>query len=217
MKFAVIFDMDGVLADVHEAIAAGHKKVFAAHGIKEFKSYFGLALPDKIPTWEKEFGIKLTEKEFKKAGKEEFEKIKHKLKAPPELTVFLEELKQREVPVAVATVSNKPRAQRILEAVGIQDYFDVIITRDDDIQNRKPAPDIYLKAAEKLGIPPEQCIAIEDSPVGAQAAKNAGMKVIGFSNKWRDSGELTPFCKLIVKSFSELSYTGVKNLLEASQ
>lgn len=214
MNFAVIFDMDGVLVDTHPSIVAGHKRVFASHGVTEFNSYFGTALPDKIPRWEKEHGIKLDVEDFRKIGREEWEKAKHTFKAPKELLVFLEDLKKHSVPIAVATVSPRPRTERTLEAIGIERYFEVMVTRDDGIKHRKPAPDIYLKAAEMVSMPPSQCVAIEDSPVGAQSAKNAGMVVIGFSNTYHDPNELKPFCKLVVNNFSELSYQVVKNLLE---
>ncbi len=216
MKFAVIFDMDGVLVDTHPSIVAGHKRVFASHGIKEFKSYFGMALPDKIPIWEKEHGIKLTQEEFRKVGREEWEKAKHTFKAPQALLRFLEDLKKHNIPIAVATVSERQRAERTIEAVGVQQYFETIIARDDKIIRLKPAPDIYLKAAEKLSLPPGQCIAIEDSPVGAESAHNAGMAVIGFSDKYHDPNELKPFCKIIIKSFSELSYEKIKKLISTS-
>ena len=212
-NFAVIFDMDGVLADTHSSIVAAHAVVLGKQGVKEFDSYLGLTLIEKIPMWEKQFGITLSFEDFRKAGKEEFDKIKHKLKASSELVRFLEELKQFSVPLAVATVSPRPRTERVLEAVGIQNYFDAVITRDDDIAHRKPSPDIYLKAAEKLSIPPTQCVAIEDSPIGARAAKAAGMKVIGFHHARHDKKELAKHCDLIVTSFSELSYAVVKDLL----
>jgi len=77
----------------------------------------------------------------------------------------------------VATTTRQPRANRKLAAAGLLPYFDAVIT-SGDVARPKPAPDIYLLAAQRLGQAPERCLALEDSPAGTRAALAAGMTVI---------------------------------------
>ncbi|MEN5427730.1 HAD family phosphatase [Stenotrophomonas pennii] len=95
----------------------------------------------------------------------------------PGILELLELLKERGVPRAVATSTRQPRASRKLAASGLLDYFDAVVT-SSDVQHPKPAPDIYLLAAQRLGIDPARCLALEDSPTGTRAALAAGMTVI---------------------------------------
>lgn len=90
---------------------------------------------------------------------------------------ILEELKRRGVPLAVATSSRRHHADSHLGTAGLLDLFETIITRDD-VENPKPHPEPYLRAAAALGVPPAECLAIEDSHTGVQAAHAAGMQTI---------------------------------------
>lgn len=92
----------------------------------------------------------------------------------PGLTPFLEFLRSRGVPTAIATSSEAPFAKFSLGRVGLLDAFQAIVT-GDQIERGKPAPDIYLQAAKQLGVEPDRCIALEDSEAGAVAASTAGM------------------------------------------
>lgn len=95
----------------------------------------------------------------------------------PGILELLELLNERGVPRAVATSTRQPRASRKLAASGLLDYFDAVVT-SSDVQHPKPAPDIYLLAAQRLGIDPARCLALEDSPTGTRAALAAGVTVI---------------------------------------
>src|SRR5690606_23182927 len=83
--------------------------------------------------------------------------------------------------LVLATMSHLPEAKKVTEAIGIYDKFDLILTRDD-VENGKPAPDIYNKAMEYFGLTSEQCLVIEDSPNGIKADQNAGMPVFAVTN-----------------------------------
>lgn len=86
-------------------------------------------------------------------------------------------LKQRGIPRAVGTSTRRPRALQKLELCGLLPHFDAVVTGSDVAQS-KPAPDIYLLAAQQLGVAPEQCIVLEDSAAGVRAALAAGMTPI---------------------------------------
>jgi HAD superfamily hydrolase (TIGR01509 family) len=78
---------------------------------------------------------------------------------------------------AVATASHRAAAMRALDALGIRASFDVIVTWED-VERRKPDPEVYEKAARDLGVEPRHCLAIEDSPPGVKAALAAGVAVV---------------------------------------
>ena len=81
------------------------------------------------------------------------------------------------VPLAVATGGTRLVAEKTIFEVGLSDLFDEVVT-SDDITAGKPAPDVYLEAARRLGMDPEKCLAVEDAPAGIMAAQSAGMKVV---------------------------------------
>lgn len=92
----------------------------------------------------------------------------------PGIVELLEWLAVRGIPRAVATSTRRPLAMRKLSAAGLLPYFDAVAT-SSDVAAPKPAPDVYLLAASKLGIAPARCLVLEDSPTGVRAALAAGM------------------------------------------
>ena len=90
---------------------------------------------------------------------------------------LLQDLKRGGIPMAVATSTPNPRATHMLRNSGMLQAFDVVVA-GDQVQRGKPLPDIYLRAAELLGVPPERCLALEDSENGVRSALAAGMTVI---------------------------------------
>ena len=95
----------------------------------------------------------------------------------PGILEILQLLHEHGVPRAVATSTRQPRASRKLAAAGLLPFFEVVVT-SSDVAHPKPAPDIYLLAAQKLGKDPARCLALEDSPAGTRAAVAAGMTAI---------------------------------------
>ena len=81
-------------------------------------------------------------------------------------------------PVALASNAERPNIDFVLDRAGLRPYFQVIVD-GSQVARPKPAPDVYLRAARELGVPPRHCIVFEDSPVGAVAARAAGMRVVG--------------------------------------
>jgi HAD superfamily hydrolase (TIGR01509 family) len=91
--------------------------------------------------------------------------------------------KQKNYPTGLATMSHRQQASKVLKLLDIDNYFNLIVTRDD-VENGKPDPEIYLVVSEQLSIPPPECLVIEDSPSGIQAALNAGMHCIAVTNNF---------------------------------
>lgn len=92
----------------------------------------------------------------------------------PGIVDLLDWLVARGIPRAVATSTRRPLAMRKLAAAGLLPYFDAVAT-SSDVAAQKPAPDVYLLAASKLGVAPARCLVLEDSPTGVRAALAAGM------------------------------------------
>lgn len=92
------------------------------------------------------------------------------------------------MPFAIATSSTADQAREKLAAAGLTDSFDIVVTRSD-VPLPKPAPDVYLLAARRLGLAPDRCLAFEDSDVGAVAARAAGMTVVQVPDMVPLSGE----------------------------
>jgi beta-phosphoglucomutase-like phosphatase (HAD superfamily) len=81
------------------------------------------------------------------------------------------------LPVAVVSGGHRPSVENSLTAAGLRSLFDIIVT-PEDVEQGKPAPDMYLLAAERLGVPPADCLVLEDGPPGVEAARRAGMRVV---------------------------------------
>jgi len=123
---------------------------------------------------------------------------------------LLEDLKSNGFLLAIGSSAPWANLDVVLERCNIRDYFDVCVT-GEDVRNSKPAPDTFLKAAEKLKLPPQRCVVIEDSVPGIQAGKAAGMAVVAITTtrKRRDIKD----ADMIVDSLTELRADVFINLL----
>jgi beta-phosphoglucomutase-like phosphatase (HAD superfamily) len=113
---------------------------------------------------------------------------------------LLYEVRKSGYPTGLSTMSHCEQARRVLAILGLTDEFDVVATRDD-VEHGKPDPEIDLLVARELGVKPEECLVIEDSPAGVQAALAAGMEVIAVTTeltrqKFRDT-DLLDRCRVV--------------------
>lgn len=183
-NIAIIFDMDGVIVDNHPFHMKAWLQFFADHGIpmneQEYKQQInGRPLADIIPKY---FGKHYTPEMSGQLGEEKeaaYREIYKDYIAPtPGLVDFLEILEEQNIPKAIATSAPPANVAFTLEYTGLKKYFPVI-TDDSMITQGKPHPEVYLKSAEQLHMPPHRCIVFEDAILGIQSGKNAGMKVVG--------------------------------------
>jgi HAD superfamily hydrolase (TIGR01509 family) len=178
---AVIFDMDGLLIDSERVILDCWRSVAAEQ-----------ALPLDDALWLSMVGMHdaaCTELLVRLLGPAKAERLNSDCKDRYDLLVekglplkdgavgLLQELSTRGVPLAIATSTRRERALLKLARCGIDHYFGALAT-SSDVAHPKPAPDIYLLAAKRLGVSPENCTALEDSEMGVRAAHAAGMTVI---------------------------------------
>jgi len=93
------------------------------------------------------------------------------------LMAFLDQARAMGIPMALATSAGQQNISLVLDGLGFRDYFAVVVGAED-IQNSKPHPEMFLTAARRLGILPQSCLVFEDSPVGIEAARRAGMRTV---------------------------------------
>ncbi|WP_149096374.1 HAD family hydrolase [Paenibacillus terrae] len=183
---AVIFDMDGVLVDSEPIYFEIERSSFAHFGAsmteKEHHTYVGVTLESM---WRQVLDRHQLTNTVEEALSYHRKNVMQTMVAHESLVAidglerWLDWLQDREIPVAVASSSPRELIDLIMEKTGLGRYFDIRIT-GEEVSQGKPAPDIFLYAAEQLGIAPAHCIVIEDSRNGVQAAKSAGM--LGFHN-----------------------------------
>ena len=105
----------------------------------------------------------------------------------PHNVALLRTLRREGLATAVATMSTRKEARYVLETLGLMELLATLLGRED-VQNPKPDPEIYLLAATRLNVPPEECLVIEDSPAGVQAGMSAGMDVVAVATPFTECG-----------------------------
>lgn len=179
---AVIFDCDGTLVNsmpLHfEAWCEALAKFGAANIFQEdvFYAMGGRPTKDIVVELNAEYGLKLDPEAVAYAKREAFLKKLDRVDVIEEIVEFARAL-QGKVPMAIATGGTHLVIEKTLQAAGIIELFDEVVTADE-VKVGKPAPDVYLKAAELLGVDPSRCLAFEDAPAGIMAAQCAGMEVV---------------------------------------
>lgn len=179
---AVIFDMDGVLLDSEPLHYEAVRVILAEQGVdfplEDYFRYLGTTLTS---TWDdlcERYPISMPFDQFE--ARYNSDVLADYLAGAPlirgarELVV---QLRDAGVPIAVASSSHRIWVDAALSGAGLREYFDQT-TAGDEVSMGKPSPEIYLKAAEKLGLDPSVCIAVEDAPAGVESARAAGMKVV---------------------------------------
>jgi HAD superfamily hydrolase (TIGR01509 family) len=122
--------------------------------------------------------------------------------AAPGVPELVDKLRGAGVPLAVASSAKRTWIEATLRSIGLPDAFQTLVA-GDDVSDGKPAPDIYLLAAERLGVPPARCLAIEDSPNGVLSATRAGMTVVGVRTPYTAHLRLEG-ARIVVDSLAEL-------------
>ncbi len=108
-------------------------------------------------------------------------------------------------PLAVASSSNRPLIDTVLEVAGLTQSFRATVS-SEEVARGKPAPDVYLEAARRLGVAPERCAAVEDSHSGIRSAKAAGMRVVAFPNaSYPPDAEALAQADAVIRSLDELT------------
>jgi len=179
----VIFDCDGVLVDSEPLSAIAHQRVFKKHGIDisidVFRRCIGMKQKDILVLLHSITGFMLPEANIPEIWVETKGLLAKQLRPTKDFPGFIRDLKLKR---CVASSSSIERIHYSLALTGLAQYFsEATVFSSSMVKNGKPAPDLFLHAAEKCGVPAARCLVIEDSEYGVQAATAAGMKVIGYT------------------------------------
>ena len=186
---AVIFDVDGVLVDTEPLHLEAANAVLAPFGVRlsEEENVQFLGMDD--PTFWREiitrFGLKADPREL------QTRRVDYVLRAIrdqgllplPGVPQVVTGMIMRGLLLAAASSSPRIVTETVIETLGLKRSFQAVLT-GDDVSRGKPDPEIFLAAAAALGVPPEACLVIEDSPAGIRAAREAGMFAVGVRTRW---------------------------------
>jgi HAD superfamily hydrolase (TIGR01509 family) len=217
---AVIYDLDGVIAETESLHLESWRGLLAQHGCEVSEAYYhkfiGIGDVTSIPIFNRELGLSL---DVQDAVDEKLrlylELIEQRGLTPlPGIVESWKSVREASLKMAVATSAPYHIAMPVLRAAmdgaGIRqkphDFFDAILTRDD-VTDMKPAPEVYLKAAEALNVDPTACVAIEDSVPGVQSALAAGMLCVAVPTRYTPV-ESVAAADIVAASVDELLQRG---------
>jgi beta-phosphoglucomutase-like phosphatase (HAD superfamily) len=207
--YAVIFDLDGVLADSEPWWNQIDAKLLAEYGVKYEGEYhrnvLGVSYRLAVDFYKKAFHISASVEELmRRRGEIATGFFANRVGLFPSAKMTLEQLGEMKLHLAVATSSVSVSACPFLDRTAIRSLFSVIVT-GDEVQRGKPHPDIYLHTARKIGIAPEACLVIEDALAGVAAAKAANMRVAAIPDtRFVEPREYEEEANYVLGSLSEI-------------
>jgi len=180
---AVVFDLDGTLVDSMPAhFEAWREALSKANAPKDilpedvFYAMGGRPTKDIVKELNGEHNLQMDPDVISMAKREAFLKNLDKVELIDDVVDFAKSLRGK-MPLAIATGGSRVVVEKTLQYLELSDLFDEVVTADD-VKCGKPAPDVFLEAASRIGVPAEKCLALEDAPAGMMAAQSAGMKVV---------------------------------------
>jgi len=187
---AVIFDIDGTIVDNMHLHAEAFAKFAERHGLppltredrarldgRRNSEIFPILFKREVPRDE------WLAYEHEKEGLYR-ELSKGRLAPLKGLPSLMDCLRESGIPMALATSAPKPNVEHTLAELGLADAFPVIV-RGDEVAHGKPAPDVFIEAARRLGVDPSHCLVFEDAPMGIEAAHAAGMRVVALTTSFQ--------------------------------
>ena len=211
---AVVFDLDGVLLrseEVWDAVRERYVREREGRYDEDVqRAMMGMSAPEWSRFLHEEAGVRDDPEEINS------EVVRRMLEAYgrelPLLPGAVEAVRRTAdaFPLALASSSNRKVFEEVLELAGLVDCFRATVS-SEEVPRGKPAPDVYLEAARRLGVDPERCTAVEDSHAGIRSAKSAGMRVVAIPNAaYPPDDEALELADAVVRSLDEL---GVEVLL----
>lgn len=179
---AILFDMDGTLMDSEPCWLRADLAMIASFGgfmtEEEHDGCIGMGAVTFLPYVQEKYGITASFDEMKEFQEKTYLEIaRAELKVFPEMVAFARWAIEKDIPIAIASGSTNMIIDDMTALTGIQELFPVRVS-SHEVENGKPAPDVFFEAAKRLSVKPENCLVIEDSPVGVLAAYQAGMHTV---------------------------------------
>lgn len=210
---AVLWDVDGTLIDSSEYHWLSWRDALAAENFpltrEQFASIFGRRNDEILREY---FGANFPAAEVARVGdaKETLYRAlvrERGITLLPGVRRWLDKLRDEGWRQAMASSAPRANLEAIIEALGIGDYFAGIVSAED-VTRGKPDPQVFLAAADKLGVAPDSCVVVEDAPAGVEAARRAGMRAVGVLTAHADLG-----ADIVVRTLEELSDNAFDELL----
>jgi HAD superfamily hydrolase (TIGR01509 family) len=193
MLQAVIFDHDGVMVDTEPLHSQAWVQILEQYGKTPqfFENgvvhHIGIPIDENWHMLKARYGITESADFLEEQRSVIYRQLLNRTQPMDGLMELLRRLRQarkdKGIRLAIASSSNREYIETVLENFGIADDFDAIVSRKD-VPLGKPAPDVYIRAAQLLNVQAESCIVLEDSETGVSAARAAGMKVIAIPNEY---------------------------------
>ncbi len=206
---AVIFDMDGTLIDTEKYYRIFWPKALAEFGYhmtdEQALSMRSLGRPFAPAQLKKWFGEDLDYYAVRQRRKDMMEECldREGIRRKPGALELVQRLRADGITTAIATATDPERTAKYLKLTGLEGYFDRLISATQ-VKEGKPSPDIYLFACEQLGLAPEDCLAVEDSPNGVLSAYRAGCKVVMVPDQTRPEEEMKKYLYAVAESLDEV-------------
>jgi beta-phosphoglucomutase family hydrolase len=213
---AILWDMDGTLIDSEEFHWISWRDTMATEGValsrEQFLSSFGQRNDSIIPRW---LGPAATRERIEKISNAKEELYRHLVRRDgmspePGVAAWLHRLHKQGWLQAIASAAPRANIDAVLEALSATHVFQAIVSAED-VHRGKPDPEVYLKAASRVGAPPNRCVVVEDAVAGVEGARSAGMRSIGVSH----NGKHLP-ADVVVHSLDLLDSDAFDRLLQGS-
>lgn len=199
-----VFDMDGVIIDSGPLHMEAWQIILNTHGIEvpqeKFRKAFGMRDSEVVPHL---IGLMADEAiaELMKEKSTMFQQLVSNKAIPVEgIVEYIQALQSENIGTALASLATAEEINTVLETVGLRDMLNIVVTRDNTMRD-KPAPDIYLTAAYRLGVDPTTAVVFEDAVSGVEAARKAGTTTVAVTTS-HDRGELS-HADVVVDDFRE--------------
>ena len=184
----IIFDLDGTMVDSMWMWRGIDNEFMAAHDLEmtdELElAIEGMSFKETAEYFVRTYPLKESVEELMDIWVQmAIEKYRHEVPVKPGLMHFLQEMKSRGIRMGIATSNARILLDAVAEAHGFYDYMDDVLTANE-VKRGKPAPDVFLAVAEKIGVAPADCLVFEDIPQGIRAGLAAGMKVCAISDEY---------------------------------
>ena len=209
MTQAVVFDLDGVLLQSEEVWDAVRERYVRERGGRYDEEVQRAMMGMSAPEWSRFLHEEARVPDDSEAISRDvvarmLESYRRKL---PLLPGAAEAVRRTAAafPLALASSSNREVFEAVLELAGLADCFRATVS-SEEVERGKPAPDVYLEAARRLGVAPELCTAVEDSQAGIRSAKSAGMRVVAIPNaSYPPDDEALALADTVIRSLDELT------------
>lgn len=214
---AVLWDVDGTLVDSAECHYGAWRATMAEHGCALTRDAFAATFGQRNDAVLRQYlGREVTAEEVRRVGDAKEARYRGLVRARgvtalPGVCDWLARLRSEGWRQAIASSGPHLNSQAIIDALGLPETFDAVVSAEE-VAHGKPAPDVFLAAADRLGVAPHRCVVVEDAPSGIEAGRRAGMHTLGV---------LTTHAQLdaerVVGSLADLELTAFASLLAAPQ